>query len=56
MESTKEGWDRTPEVSLNGAYLCCREVAPIMLKQEKGKIIDISDIVFASEPFFYVVI
>ena len=31
-------------MSLKSAYLCFREVAPIMLKQEKGKIIDTSSI------------
>jgi 3-oxoacyl-[acyl-carrier protein] reductase len=44
LESTEEDWDRTLDVNLKGAYLCCREVAPIMLKQKKGKIINISSI------------
>lgn len=44
LESTEEGWDRTLDVNLKGAYLCCREVAPIMLKQKKGKIINISSV------------
>jgi 3-oxoacyl-[acyl-carrier protein] reductase len=44
LESTEEGWDRTLDVNLKGAYLCCKEVAPIMLKQKKGKIINISSI------------
>jgi len=44
LESTEENWDQTMDVNLKGAYLCCREVAPIMLKQNKGKIINISSI------------
>jgi 3-oxoacyl-[acyl-carrier protein] reductase len=35
-------WDKTMEINLKGAYLCSREVAPVMLNQKKGKIINIS--------------
>jgi len=35
-------WDKTMDINLKGAYLCSREVAPVMLKQKKGKIINIS--------------
>jgi len=44
LESTGENWDRTIDVNLKGAYLCSKEVAPIMLKQGEGKIINISSI------------
>jgi len=44
LESTEEGWNKTLDVNLKGAYLCSREIAPIMLKQKKGKIINISSI------------
>jgi len=44
LESTEETWDKTMAVNLKGAYLCSKEVAPIMLKQGKGKIINISSI------------
>jgi 3-oxoacyl-[acyl-carrier protein] reductase len=44
VESTETAWDRTLDVNLKGAYLCSREVAPIMLRQKKGKIINISSI------------
>jgi len=44
LESTEEGWDKTLDVNLKGAYLCSKEVALIMLKQKKGKIINISSI------------
>ena len=35
-------WDRTIDVNLKGAYLCSKEVAPTMLKQGNGKIINMS--------------
>jgi 3-oxoacyl-[acyl-carrier protein] reductase len=41
-ETTEATWDTTIDVNLKGAYLCCKEVVPIMLKQKKGKIINIS--------------
>ena len=41
-ETHETTWDRTIDVNLKGAYLCCKEVVPIMLKQKKGKIINIS--------------
>lgn len=49
LESTEDTWDKTMDVNLKGAYLCSKEVAPIMLKQEKGKIINISSICGLSE-------
>jgi NAD(P)-dependent dehydrogenase (short-subunit alcohol dehydrogenase family) len=42
LDSTEEDWDRTIDVNLKGAYLCSKEVAPIMLRQEAGKIIMMS--------------
>jgi len=42
LDTTEEDWDRTIDVNLKGAYLCAKEVAPIMLKQESGKIIMMS--------------
>jgi 3-oxoacyl-[acyl-carrier protein] reductase len=44
LESTEETWDKTMAINLKGAYLCSKEVGPIMLKQGKGKIINISSI------------
>ena len=35
-------WIRTIQVSLVGTYLCCRAVLPAMLRQNQGKIINIS--------------
>jgi 3-oxoacyl-[acyl-carrier protein] reductase len=42
LDTSEEEWDRTMDVNLKGAYLCSKEVAPIMLRQKKGKIINIS--------------
>jgi 3-oxoacyl-[acyl-carrier protein] reductase len=42
LATSEDEWDRTIDINLKGAYLCSKEVAPIMLKQEKGKIINIS--------------
>ncbi|HEV2034669.1 MAG TPA: 3-oxoacyl-ACP reductase family protein [Candidatus Dormibacteraeota bacterium] len=42
LEATEDDWDRTIDVNLKGAYLCSKEVAPIMLRQEVGKIIMMS--------------
>jgi len=42
LATSEEAWDRTIDVNLKGAYLCSKEVAPIMIKQKKGNIINIS--------------
>ncbi len=41
-EITPEQWDETFNVNLRGAFLCCRAIVPIMIKQGHGKIINIS--------------
>ncbi|MEM2914960.1 MAG: SDR family NAD(P)-dependent oxidoreductase [Candidatus Bathyarchaeia archaeon] len=41
-EITPEQWDETFNVNLKGAFLCCRAIVPIMIKQGHGKIINIS--------------
>jgi 3-oxoacyl-[acyl-carrier protein] reductase len=51
LESTDDDWDKVLSVNLKGAYICCTEVAPIMLGQERGgKIINISSISGLSHP------
>jgi len=42
LETTEDDWDRTIDVNLKGAYLCSKAVAPIMLEQRTGTIINIS--------------
>ena len=42
LETTEDDWDRTIDVNLKGAYLCSKAVAPIMIRQEGGTIINMS--------------
>ncbi len=39
---TEEDWDLTLGVNLKGTFLCCQAVIPTMLKQQHGKIVNIS--------------
>lgn len=42
LETTEEDWDLTMDVNLKGAYLCSKEVAPVMIRQGAGSIINMS--------------
>jgi 3-oxoacyl-[acyl-carrier protein] reductase len=42
FETTEDDWDQTIDVNLKGAYLCSKAVAPIMIRQERGTIINMS--------------
>jgi 3-oxoacyl-[acyl-carrier protein] reductase len=43
---TVEEWDRIFTVNVRGTWLCCKSIAPLMVNQSKGKIINIaSDII-----------
>jgi 3-oxoacyl-[acyl-carrier protein] reductase len=42
LETSEEDWDRTIDVNLKGAYLCSKAVAPIMIRQQGGTIINMS--------------
>lgn len=42
LDAPDDVWDRTIDVNLKGAYLCSKAVAPVMLKQGRGKIINMS--------------
>jgi len=42
MDATEEDWDRTIDVNLKGAYLCSKEVVPVMLRPGAGRIINMS--------------
>lgn len=44
LDCTDEIWEKIIAINLKGPFLCSREVADIMLKQGKGKIINISSI------------
>jgi 3-oxoacyl-[acyl-carrier protein] reductase len=39
---TLEDWDRIFTVNVRGTWLCCKAIAPLMVKQKKGKIINIA--------------
>jgi 3-oxoacyl-[acyl-carrier protein] reductase len=39
---TVEEWDRIFSVNVRGSWLCCKAIAPLMIKQSKGKIINIA--------------
>lgn len=41
-ELTEEQWDRTMNVNLKSQYLCAQEAAPIMKKQGRGRIVNLS--------------
>ena len=43
---TVKDWDRMFEVNVRGTWLCCKAVAPLMVKAGKGKIINIASDVF----------
>jgi 3-oxoacyl-[acyl-carrier protein] reductase len=39
---TVEEWDRIFSVNVKGTWLCCKAIAPLMVKQKSGKIINIA--------------
>jgi NAD(P)-dependent dehydrogenase (short-subunit alcohol dehydrogenase family) len=39
---TVEDWDRMFAVNVKGTWLCCKAIAPLMVKQSRGNIINIS--------------
>jgi 3-oxoacyl-[acyl-carrier protein] reductase len=45
-EWTVKDWDRMFEINVRGTYLCCKAIAPLMVKAGKGKIINIASDVF----------
>ena len=49
-----EEWDRIFAVNVRGTWLCCMAIAPLMVKQASGKIINIASIIFkvADSQFF----
>ncbi|MFQ6028409.1 MAG: SDR family NAD(P)-dependent oxidoreductase [Dehalococcoidia bacterium] len=42
QDSDVSSWIRTIHVNLIGTYLCCRAVLPVMLRQDRGKIINMA--------------
>ncbi len=42
QDNDPDAWIQTIQVNLIGTYLCCRAVIPVMLRQNRGKIINLS--------------
>ena len=51
-EVSEEQWDRVLNVNLKGVFLCCQAVIPQMMKQKKGRIINISSTAGIRMTFF----
>ncbi|HSR32695.1 MAG TPA: 3-oxoacyl-ACP reductase family protein [Anaerolineae bacterium] len=45
LEHEPEEWERVLSVNLGGTFNCTREVVPLMIQQEGGRIINISSVV-----------
>jgi len=39
-----EAWRQVVDVNLNGVFLCCRAVVPLMIRQNYGRIVNLSSI------------
>jgi NAD(P)-dependent dehydrogenase (short-subunit alcohol dehydrogenase family) len=51
---TVADWDRMFAVNVKGTWLCCKAIAPLMIKESKGKIINIaSDVVKVPMAHFF---
>ncbi len=44
QETTASEWDRVMNVNLKGAFLCCREALPYMIKKRYGRIVNIASV------------
>ncbi|NLL85043.1 MAG: 3-oxoacyl-ACP reductase FabG [Syntrophomonadaceae bacterium] len=44
QETTVSEWDRVMNVNLKGAFLCCREALPHMIRKRYGRIVNIASI------------
>ena len=45
MRMTEEAFDQVIDVNLKGAFNCLRHVAPVMMKQRSGRIVNVSSVV-----------
>jgi len=52
MDLSEEQWDRVLNVNLKGVFLCCQAVLPQMMKQGKGRIVNISSTAGIRMTFF----
>lgn len=49
---SEEQWDRVLGVNLKGVFLCCQAVIPQMMKQDKGRIVNIASTAGVRMTFF----
>lgn len=49
---SEEQWDRVLNVNLKGVFLCCQAVIPQMMKQKKGRIVNIGSTAAIRMTFF----
>jgi len=52
MDLSEEAWDRVFNVNLKGTFLCCQAVIPQMMKQGKGRIVNIGSTASIRMTFF----
>jgi NAD(P)-dependent dehydrogenase (short-subunit alcohol dehydrogenase family) len=52
MDLSEEQWDRVLGVNLKGVFLCCQAVIPQMIKQNKGRIVNIGSTAGLRMTFF----
>jgi len=53
---TNEEWEKIYSVNVKGTWLCCKAIAPLMIKQLSGKIINIaSDVIKSPDSQFFLV-
>jgi NAD(P)-dependent dehydrogenase (short-subunit alcohol dehydrogenase family) len=51
-EVSEEQWERVLNVNLKGVFICCQAVIPQMMKQKKGRIVNISSTAGIRMTFF----
>ncbi len=44
LKMTEEDWDRIVRVNMKGTFLCSKAVLPTMIKQEYGRIVNLSSV------------
>src|SRR6266849_5141765 len=43
-EYSTEAWQQVIDINLTGVFLCCRAIAPIMIRQRYGRIVNVASI------------
>lgn len=44
LEYPEEDWQRVMDVNIKGVFLCCKSVLPSMIKEKKGRIVNLASI------------